>query len=78
MLNTPWDTGSPLYRKLVLSALVLTGVGILLAIAGALTSMDTLVFTAIPIIVAGMVTHIAGLVVRGRDAKRRHQARNPH
>lgn len=76
MLNTPWETGSPLYRKLVISALVLTGAGILLAIAGALASLNPLVFTAIPIIVAGMLTHIAGLVVRGRDAKRRHQARN--
>ncbi|NJC23215.1 hypothetical protein BJ994_002291 [Arthrobacter pigmenti] len=73
MLNTPWDTGSPLYRKLVVSALILTGVGILLAVAGAMLQADQLVFAAIPIIVAGLAAHLSGLVVRGRDARRRHR-----
>lgn len=76
MLNTPWDTGSPLYRKLVITALILTGVGILLAIAGAMLQTDPLVFAALPIIVAGMAAHLAGLVVRGRDARRRHRPEN--
>lgn len=71
MLNTPWDTGSPLYRKLVIAALILTGVGILLAIAGAMLQADPLLLAALPIIVTGMVAHLAGLVVRGRDARRR-------
>ncbi|WP_323959163.1 hypothetical protein GC088_11550 [Arthrobacter sp. JZ12] len=71
MLNTPWETGSPLYRKLVITALVLTGVGILLAIAGAMLQTDPLVYAAMPMIVAGLGTHLAGLVVRGRDARRR-------
>lgn len=73
MLNTPWDTGSPLYRKLVISALVLTGVGIVLAVAGAMLQADGLVFAAMPVIVAGLAAHLAGLVVRGRDARRRHR-----
>ena len=73
MLNTPWDTGSPLYRRLVIAALILTGVGILLAIAGAMLETDPLVFAALPIIIAGMAAHLAGLVVRGRDARRRHR-----
>lgn len=73
MLNTPWDTGSPLYRRLVIAALILTGVGILLAIAGAMLETDPLVFAALPIIIAGMAAHLAGLVVRGRDAQRRHR-----
>lgn len=73
MLNTPWDTGSPLYRKLVLSALILTGVGILLAVAGAMLQTDPLVYAAMPVIVAGLAAHLAGLVVRGRDARRRSQ-----
>lgn len=71
MLNTPWDTGSPLYRKLVIAALILTGVGILLAVAGAMLEADPLVFAALPIIIAGLAAHLAGLVVRGRDARRR-------
>lgn len=73
MLNTPWDTGSPLYRKLVIAALILTGVGILLAIAGAMLETDPLIFAALPIIVAGLAAHLGGLVVRGRDARRRHR-----
>ena len=71
MLNTPWDTGSPLYRRLVITALILTGVGIALAITGAMLQADPLVFAALPIIIAGMAAHLAGLVVRGRDARRR-------
>lgn len=71
MLNTPWETGSDLYRKLVVSALVTTGIGILIAVLGAATDQSVLVVTAIPIIVAGMVCHLAGMVVRSRDVRRR-------
>ena len=71
MLNTPWETGSDLYRKLVVSALVTTALGILIAVAGAATDRTGLVFTGIPIIVVGMVCHLAGMVVRSRDVRRR-------
>ena len=71
MLNTPWETGSDLYRKLVVSALVTTALGILVAVAGAATDRAGLVFTGIPIIVVGMVCHLAGMVVRSRDVRRR-------
>lgn len=76
MLNTPWETGSDLYRKLVVSALVTTGIGILIAVLGAATDQSVLVFTAIPIIVAGMVCHLAGMVVRSRDTRRRLRDRS--
>jgi len=71
MLNTPWETGSDLYRKLVVSALVTTGLGILIAVVGAVTDQSALVFTGIPVIVAGMVCHLAAMVVRSRDTRRR-------
>ncbi len=71
MLNTPWETGSDLYRKLVVSALVTTALGILIAVAGAATGRPALVFTGIPIIVVGMVCHLSGMVVRSRDVRRR-------
>lgn len=76
MLNTPWETGSDLYRKLVVSALVTTGIGILIAVLGAATDQSVLVFTAIPIIVAGMVCHLVGMVVRSRDTRRRLRDRS--
>lgn len=71
MLNTPWESGSDLYRKLVVSALVTMGLGILIAVIGAVTDQRSLVLTGIPIIVAGMVCHLAGMVVRSRDTLRR-------
>lgn len=71
MLNTPWETGSDLYRKLVVSALVTTAVGILVAIVGAATNQNGIVLTGIPIIVVGMMCHLAGMVIRTRDMRRR-------
>ncbi len=71
MLNTPWETGSDLYRKLVVSALVTTATGILIAVLGAVTDQRSLVLTGIPVIVAGMVCHLAGMVIRSRDIRRR-------
>ncbi|WP_309124408.1 hypothetical protein [Arthrobacter sp.] len=71
MLNTPWETGSDLYRRLVVSALLTTAVGILVAVVGAATEQRALVITGIPVIVAGMVCHLAGMVVRSRDVRRR-------
>jgi hypothetical protein len=71
MLNTPWETGSDLYRKLVVTALVTTMIGILVAVVGAVTARGGLVHTGIPIIVVGMVCHIAGMVIRSRDLRRR-------
>ena len=75
MLNTPWETGSDLYRKLVVTALVTTALGILVAVIGAATARSGLVYTGIPIIVIGMVCHIAGMVIRSRDLRRRLKTR---
>ncbi len=75
MLNTPWETGSDLYRRLVVSALVTTAIGILIAVVGAATDQSALVYTGIPVIVVGMVCHLAGMVVRSRDLRRRMKDR---
>lgn len=77
MLNTPWDTGSDLYRRLVITALILTGAGILITVLGAATGSNATVFTGIPVLVAGLMTHLAGMVVRARDTRRRRQAPTP-
>ena len=71
MLNTPWETGSDLYRKLVVTALVITAIGILVAVIGAATGRGGIVYTGIPIIVLGMLCHVAGMVIRSRDLRRR-------
>ncbi|MBJ2120403.1 hypothetical protein I6N91_05365 [Arthrobacter sp. MSA 4-2] len=77
MLNTPWDTGSVLYRRLLISALILTGAGIALALAGAAADAEAAVFAAMPVIGAGLLCHIAGMVVRTRDARRRRSPAAP-
>ncbi|TKV29423.1 hypothetical protein FDK12_00290 [Arthrobacter sp. NamB2] len=71
MLNTPWETGSDLYRRLVVSALVTTAIGILIAVVGATSDQRAVVLAGITVIVAGMVCHLAGMVVRSRDVRRR-------
>ena len=71
MLNTPWETGSPLYRKLVVSALAISGAGVLLVLLGALTDNQVMMYIALPLIVVGLSTHLSGMVVRARDARRR-------
>ena len=71
MLNTPWETGSALYRKLVVSALVISGAGVLMVVVGAVSDAQLLMYIAAPVIAVGMCLHIAGKVVRARDARRR-------
>lgn len=73
MLNTPWDNGSPLYRILVISAMALTGLGIIVAIIGANVRVQELMLLGMPIIGLGLAAHVAGLVVRARDMKRRQR-----
>jgi hypothetical protein len=67
----PWDLGSPLYRKLVVSAMVLIGAGILLSVIAAAARMPGLSWSALAVIATGLLTHLAGLVVRARDARAR-------
>ncbi|MCQ1945657.1 MULTISPECIES: hypothetical protein [unclassified Arthrobacter] len=71
MLNTPWETGSPLYRKLVVSALALSGLGVLLVLLGAVLDNQVLMYIALPLIVVGLSTHLSGMVIRARDTRRR-------
>jgi hypothetical protein len=77
MINSPWDVASPLYKKVVFSSMALSGVGILLAVVGANSGNRPLMYTAVGIILVGLLAHIAGLVVRGRDMKAHRQANPP-
>lgn len=71
MLNTPWETGSDLYRKLVVCALATTTLGIVIAVAGAVTDRTGIVYTGVGVMVLGMLCHVAGMVIRTRDLRRR-------
>lgn len=69
MISTPWESASGLYKVLVIASMAISGVGIVLALVGANTGNRPLMYTAVGIILVGLLTHVAGLVVRGRDVK---------
>ncbi|MBM6620201.1 hypothetical protein JTF08_01125 [Micrococcaceae bacterium RIT802] len=69
MISTPWESASGLYKVLVIASMAISGLGIILALVGANTGNRPLMYTAVAIILVGLLTHVAGLVVRGRDVK---------
>lgn len=69
----PWDNGSPLYRKLLMSGMGLTLLGVLGAIIGAVGSLITVSWTSLALIGAGILTHVAAQMVRFRDARMRRK-----
>ncbi|WBL20523.1 hypothetical protein [Citricoccus sp. NR2] len=73
--TTPWDTGSQTYRRLLLTGMALIGVGVLLAIVGAVAQMLPVSWVALSLIGAGLVVHVCAQVIRFRDARRRERAR---
>jgi len=76
MINTYWDAGSPLYKRVVITSMALSGLGIVLALIGANVGNRGLMYTAVGIIFAGLLTHMVGVVVRTRDMKA-HRKQNP-
>ena len=73
MLNSFWETASPLYRKVVLSGMAFLGVGIVLSVIANLSHIMWLLYASMAIIGVGLVTHLVGLGIRARDARRRMQ-----
>ncbi|WP_372697041.1 hypothetical protein [Arthrobacter sp. JSM 101049] len=76
MISTPWESASGLYKVLVIASMAVSGLGIILALVGANTGNRPLMYTAVGIILVGLLTHVAGLVVRGRDVKT-YRKQNP-
>lgn len=70
MLNEFWATASTTYKTLVFTAMGLIAVGIILTIAGNATHNQALATASLPVIGLGLVLHIAGLVVRGRQIRK--------
>jgi threonine/homoserine/homoserine lactone efflux protein len=69
----PWDNGSELYRRTLLTGTGLILLGIVLAVLGAVLHALPVQWTAIGVIGLGLVTHLAAQLVRARDARRRHR-----
>lgn len=85
MDDNPFSTGSRTYQRVLITGMVILGIGFLFAIIGGLTSTRALSLMAIWIMGAGLVTHIIAQIIRyaGRrqelrenleaDRKRRQQ-----
>ena len=79
MQQNPWDTGSRLYRTLLLSGMAAIFVGIVLSVVATSTQATGLYWPALILMGAGLVTHIVAQVIRFRDARRRNQiGSTPH
>ena len=68
---SPWEDGSPLYRRMVLAGSALFLVGIVLSVVGALTERLPLSWTALVILAVGVLVHLSAQTVRLREAGRR-------
>lgn len=71
---TPWDTGSDLYRKIVIAAMAVLGAGILSAIITIPMKTPALTWLTVGLLGLGVALHIVGLLVRLRDTHRRNRA----
>ncbi|MFY9677142.1 hypothetical protein [Glutamicibacter protophormiae] len=69
MTNTPWEAASQHYKKIVLIAIGTIGLGIVLTIIASVSHNRPLAYMAIGLLVIGMLCHVAGLVVRAKDAR---------
>ena len=85
MDDNPFTTGSRTYQRVLITGMVILGIGFLCAIVGGLTSTRTLSLIAVWVMGAGLITHVIAQMIRyaGRrkelrenleaDRKRRQQ-----
>lgn len=71
----PWDSGSPVYRRTLLTGMAVIGVGIVLAILGAITQVMTVSYIALAVIVLGLGVHLCAQWSRFRQASRERRER---
>lgn len=76
-MNDFWENASPLYKRVVLLGMALLGVGLILNITANLAHIMWLLYGSMAVIGLGLVTHLVGLGVRTRDARRRLRAQKP-
>lgn len=70
MLNEFWATASTSYKVLVFSAMGLIAVGIVLNLVGNTSGSQGLAVASLPVIGAGLVLHVVGIVVRGQQIRK--------
>ncbi|HEX9225597.1 MAG TPA: DUF3188 domain-containing protein [Arthrobacter sp.] len=70
MLREFWETASTTYKVLVFSAMGMLGIGIVLNLVGNSTGNQDLAVASLAVIGAGLILHIAGIVVRGQTIRK--------
>lgn len=70
MLTEFWATASTAYKVLVFSAMGLIAVGIVLNLVGNTSGNQGLAVASLPVIGAGLVLHVVGIVVRGQQIRK--------
>jgi predicted membrane channel-forming protein YqfA (hemolysin III family) len=70
VLNEFWATASTSYKVLVFSAMGLIAVGIVLNLVGNTSGNQGLAVASLPVIGAGLVLHVVGIVVRGQQIRK--------
>ena len=70
MLTEFWATASTAYKVLVFSAMGLIAVGIVLNLVGNTSGNQGLAVASLPVIGAGLILHVVGIVVRGQQIRK--------
>lgn len=71
MLTDFWETASPLYRKVVVSAMIFLGIGVILNIVANVGHVAWLLYASVAIIGVGLAAHLWGIGIRARNTRRR-------
>jgi predicted membrane channel-forming protein YqfA (hemolysin III family) len=70
VLNEFWATASTAYKVLVFSAMGLIAVGIVLNLVGNTSGNQGLAVASLPVIGAGLILHVVGIVVRSQQIRK--------
>ena len=70
MDDNPFSTGSRLYQRVLITGMVILGIGFLAAIVGGVTSTRALSMMAVWIMGAGLVTHVIAQTIRYAGRRR--------
>lgn len=70
MDDNPFSTGSRLYQRVLITGMVILGIGFLAAIVGGITSTRALSMMAVWIMGAGLVTHVIAQTIRYAGRRR--------